>query len=132
MSTYNFTAVIGNKHYKVKFDVSPDQEGEVVGRYGLLPYKGFVSVFVYLKGVSNAPMVSAAYCSAKEKEFNELKGCKEALSEVLHRYHFTAREKEVFWKAFMKNNDVKPCKIKIITTTIFDKKQEEEPEPLPF
>lgn len=99
MSIYNFTARLGNKHYKIKFDVIPDQEGEILGRYGLLPYKGLVAVYVFLKDAGKDSMHAGSYCSTKDK-FNELRGCREALAEVLHRYHFTDREKEVFWNAF--------------------------------
>ena len=101
MSIYNFTAHLGNKHYKVKFDVIPDREGEILGRYGLLPYKGLVAVYVFLKDAGKDSMHAGSYCSTKDK-FDELKGCREALGEVLHRYHFTDREKEVFWNAFAK------------------------------
>jgi hypothetical protein len=118
MSTYNFTAHLGNKHYKVKFDVNPDREGEILGRYGLLPYKGFVAVYVFLKDAGKDSMHAGSYCSTKD-EFNELKGCREALGEVLHRYHFKDREKEVFWGAFSKKvAKTKPKKVDIIEVTI--------------
>jgi hypothetical protein len=123
MSIYNFTAHLGNKHYKVKFDVIPDQEGEILGRYGLLPYKGLVAVYVFLKDAGKDSMHAGSYCSTKD-EFSELKGCREALGEVLHRYHFKDREKEVFWDAFSKKvAKSKPKKVSIIEvniTTIFN------------
>lgn len=120
---FNFNTRLGNKRYRVKFDVHPDREGEILGRYGLLPYKGFVAAYIFLKDAGKDSMHAGSYCSVKE-EFSELRGCREALKEVLHRYHFTDREKEVFWDAFAKKVAKSKLKkvdiIEVNITTIFN------------